>query len=103
MIEVEIRTSRKDLARIRIECLSTHDNSQYGDYSIQVAVDTGGMSLAIYQKAVYSFPRKKLNALALLMAALTTLTEEELSLDADPDARSTPNLVRELDRAMRSF
>jgi hypothetical protein len=101
MIEVEIRTSRKDVARLRIECVKFYSDNQYGDYTVQIAIDTGGGSLAIYQKSIYAFPRKKLNALALVLAALTTMSEEEFGLDADPDASRSPNLVRELDRAMR--
>lgn len=97
MIEVIVKGTIKgrkhELARIKI--ISVHNQGTHADYSVQFAVDTAE-GTALYQRAIYSFPRKRLNVLALLRLALETLEEKELSLDADPDASDSPNLARRL-------
>lgn len=84
MIEVIIRSGRKELGRIRIENV-TATAAEYGDYAAQFGVDTGD-GWAVYQRRVEHFPRKRYNVLALLRLALSALEEKDLSLDTDPDA-----------------
>lgn len=100
MIEVSMMLGGGELAHVRIENMDDAlANPEYGDYSIQFAVHTGE-GVAMYQRSVYNFPRKQFNALALLKIALETLTEKELTLDLDPDARGSSNLARRLPRTL---
>ena len=103
MIEVIIKSGRKELGRIKIEHLSGSE-ATFGDYSIQFGVDTGE-GFAVYQRSVDHFPRKRYNVLALLRIALSALEEKELTLDADPDqdATSPSNLARGLPRSLWPF
>lgn len=104
MIKVTITSKggKHELGRIHIENVSTSADGRYGDYSLQFGVDTGA-GVAVIQRSVYAFPRKDLNVLALVRLALETLEEKELSLDADPDARRSPNLARGLPRSLWPF
>ena len=101
MIEVVIKSSRKELARIKIENIS--EKSHFADYSVQFAVDNGNGELAMYQRSVYGFNRKRFNALALLRLALEALNEKELSLDGDPDTTVQSDLARQLGRVRWPF
>jgi len=89
----------RELAHIRMENLTTSTDPEYGDYSVQIAVNTGA-GVAMYQRAVHNFPRKRFNVLGLMKIALDTLNEKELYLDADPDAPSTSDLARRLPRTL---
>jgi hypothetical protein len=101
MIEVTatMRGGKHELARITIENLLDSPDPALGNYSVRFAVDTAE-GYALYQRTVHNFPRKQLNALALIRLALESLDEKELSLDADPDASDSPNLARRLPRTM---
>ena len=104
MIEVRITyKGGKELAKVTIENMCDSDDADFGDYSVRFAVDTGGGSLAIYQRSIHDFPRKKFNVLGLLRLALSTLDEEELTLDADPDARHSSGVGRKLSRSLWPF
>lgn len=91
---VKFKGGRVELAKIKI-INESESSGEVADYSIEFAVHTAA-GIALYQRSIYGFPRKKLNALALLLQALNTLAEEELSLDADPDAPGPPDLVGRL-------
>jgi hypothetical protein len=101
MIEVTIKSGRKELGRIQIENVS-ESAEEFGDYSIQFGVDTGD-GVAVYQRKVLHFNRKKHNVLGLIRIALDTLTEKELFLDSDPDASHSPNLARRLSGPLWPF
>lgn len=101
MIEVVIRSGRKELGRIRLENV-TATPTEYGDYTVQFGVDTGE-GWAVYQRKVEHFARKRYNVLGLIRLALSALEEKELSLDTDPDARSSPDLARGLPRSLWPF
>lgn len=94
-----------EVASIRITKLESHDDGT-ADYQFELGVDTAD-GFAVYQRDARLFPRKKLNTLALLRLALSTLEEEELSLDGDidqprssRDARSSRYLAREIGRTL---
>lgn len=89
MIEVRIKSKAgtHELGLIRIENMETGSLKE-ADYSIEFGVDTAA-GFAVYQRAIYRFPRKEYNVLGLLRLALSTLEEKELSLDGDPDNSST--------------
>ena len=89
MITVQVKIGSWEMAHIRIENLNDSTDPEIGNYSIQFAVDTAE-GVAVYQRHIEQFPRKKFNTLALLRQALQTLEEKELSLDGDPDAPRTP-------------
>lgn len=95
MIEVTVKMKggKHELARIRIT--KVENRGDLADYSVQLAVDTG-VGPAIYQRAVFNFPRKDLNILALIRLALETLEEKELKLDGDPDTSHPSDLARRL-------
>ena len=99
VIEVLVLKNGDEIARVKIENMSeTHD---VADYSVRFAAFTGA-SVAIYQRAIYAFPRRKINVLGLVRQALATLEEKELTLDGDPDTGTVPaNLARQLRRAGR--
>lgn len=103
MIEVTItsKSGTHELGKIRIENLS-EVSAEHGDYTVQFAVDTGA-GWATYQRSVHNFPRKQFNVLGLLRLALDTLDEKELTLDADPDARSSSSVARRLPRTLWPF
>lgn len=105
MIEVSIKSSRNELAHIRLECIHTYQDNELADYSIQIAVDTGDTEIFIAQRKVESFPRKRYNVLGLLQLALDTLTEKELYLadEADIDARRASDLGGRLASALRAL
>jgi hypothetical protein len=84
VITVQVMIGYREMAHIRIENLNDSTDPEVGNYSIQFAVDTAE-GVAIYQRHIESFPRKKYNTLALLRQALQTLEEKELTLDGDPD------------------
>lgn len=104
MIEVVARFKggKHELARITLENVGTSPDGETADYSVQIAVYTGS-GVELIQRACYAFPRKKLNTLALLRLALETLTEEELTLDTDPDAGHSSDLARRLPRPLWPF
>jgi len=89
---------RHELLLVELENVSDEGAGEFGEYSVRFVVDTGE-GFATYQRAVRGFPRKKYNALGLLRLALESLDEKELTLDADPDARRSPDLARRLPRA----
>lgn len=103
MIVVKITDDKdgRELGVVRIERMG-FSSSEFEDYSVQLGVDTGE-GLATYQRSVEHFPRKKYNVLGLLRLALDTLEEKELTLDADPDAGHSSNLVRRLSRTLWPF
>jgi hypothetical protein len=103
MIEVIIKSGRKELGRITLENLGPA--AEFGDYTAQFGVDTGE-GWAVYQRGVEHFPRRRYNVLGLLRIALSALEEKELTLDADPDsdtARRSSDLARRLPRPMWPF
>lgn len=107
MITVTITKSggKHELGRIEIENVLDDQTNETGTYSIRFAVDTGS-GVAIYQRRIDSFYRRRYNVLALLRIALDTLMEQELTLDGDPDAqdaRRSPDLARRLPRARWPF
>lgn len=85
MIEVTIRKTDSDhnpvLARITIENL-TQGDGETADYSIRFGVEKSD-AVGLHQRAIYGFPRKRYNALALVRQALNTLEPEELILGGD--------------------
>lgn len=89
MIEVNITSKggKHELGRVTIENMET-GTLEKADYSVEFGVDTAE-GFAVYQRAIYSFPRKQYNVLGLLRLALSTLEEEELTLDGDPDSSSS--------------
>lgn len=105
MITVTVTKSggKHELARIEIENVADQAG-ETGQYSVRFAVDTGS-GVAIYQRRIDSFSRRRYNVLALLRIALDTLVEQELSLDRDldQDARCASNLERRLPRSMWPF
>lgn len=102
MITVTITKSggKHELARIEIENV-TGKAGEEGTYSVRFVVDTGS-GIAMYQRRIDSFHRKRYNVLALLRIALETLLEKELTLDRDPDqdAGRSRYLGRRLPRSM---
>jgi len=100
LIEVNItsKNGTHELGLIRIQNMETND-PEFGDYSIEFAVDTGE-GFAAYQRSIYKFPRKDYNVLGLLRLALSTLEEKELSLDGDPD-KSRPHGNAGLSRLLK--
>ena len=103
MIDVSIKfKGGAELGHIRIENMET-GTAELGDYSVEFGVDIAE-GFAVYQRAIYSFPRKDYNVLGLLRLALSTLEEKELTLDGDPDrpnpsgnARLSRHLARGFD------
>lgn len=83
------KIGHREMAHIRIENLNDSSDPELANYSIQFAVDTAD-GIAVYQRHIEAFPRKKYNTLALLRQALQTLEEKELGLDGDPDAPRSP-------------
>lgn len=102
---IEVKITSKDgtheLGRIKIENMLTGTLDE-ADYSIEFGVDTAE-GFAVYQRAVYSFPRKDYNVLGLLRLALSTLEEKELKLDGDPDAPRSPRDARLSRHLARGF
>lgn len=94
------------LAEIRIRKTITHDNEiDSADYSIKYAVERG-MAVGIHRRNIYGFPRKKYNALALVLQALNTLEPKELELEDDFDPDEAPvssDMARRLRRALRQI
>lgn len=93
MILVTITSGDHELGLVRITNLEDSDDPEYGNYSIELGVDTAA-GFAVYQRSIESFPRKKFNALALLRQALNTLEEKELRLDGDITAPRSPRDAR---------
>jgi hypothetical protein len=105
VIEVDIKSSRRVLGKIRLECIHVYQDNEVADYSIQIVLDIGASEIVAIQRKVESFPRKRYNVLGLLQLALDTLTEKELYLadEADIDADRASDLGRRLDRALRAL
>jgi hypothetical protein len=105
VIEVDIKSSRRVLAKIRMECIQTYSDGAVADYSIQIVVDCGAGEVLAVQRKVEAFPRWRYNVLGLLQLGLDTLTEKELYLadEARIDAARSPDLGRRLDRALRAL
>lgn len=89
MIEVTIttRAGQVELGKIRITNVSEPSDSELADYSVQFAIDRNG-AVGIHQRPIRGFPRTKANVLGLLLAALLTLSEDELSLDSQDFSRT---------------
>jgi hypothetical protein len=93
MIEVIIRVKdavdQPALARIEIENVSG-DDFVLADYSVRFGVDKTA-EVGLHQRAIYGFPRKKYNVLALLRQALLSLEPEDLELQGSiPDEAHRP-------------
>lgn len=106
MIEVKAVIGEHEVGLIRITNLTKEKDLEYADYSIEFGVDTGA-GFAVYQRSIYSFPRKEYNVLGLIYQALATLDPKELRLDGDiddprspRDARLSGHLARQLRRAL---
>ena len=69
-----------ELCQIEIE--NTGGTTYEGDYVVRF-VTSRGAAIGIHSRTIHQFPRRKYNALALLLQALSTLSEEELSLEGD--------------------
>lgn len=103
MIEVVIRNGAtgQELARVHIRNLETEYTDE-ADYGVKFVVERGS-AVGLHRRRIFSFPRRKYNALALLRQALETLEPEELELERDfnPDEPTdrAPDLAREVGRA----
>jgi hypothetical protein len=105
MIEVLILKNDQPIAKIEIKNVEPNSNTDYADYSVRFAVERGS-AVGLHRRLFFSFPRKQLNALALVRQALMTLDEKELQLerDFDPDeAPVSPDLARRLGGAVREI
>lgn len=90
MIEVRISDEGGELGKITLEKITDHPDGT-ADYSARFAVDRVG-AVGIHQRHLDNFPRLEYNALALLLQALNTLTEQELRLE---DGISPPDMAGE--------
>ena len=90
MIEVTISDEGGELGKITLEKIADHPDGS-ADYSARFAVDRVG-AVGIHQRHLDNFPRLEYNALALLLQALNTLTEQELRLE---DGISPPDMARQ--------
>lgn len=87
MIEVSVKIKgRHEIARMRIENLEEGDDSNFGNYAVEIAVDNCNGEMKILQRSFFHFPRTKLNALALILQALNTLEEKEFYLEPSTDS-----------------
>ena len=103
MITVVVTGTHGELARIQ-DRERNRQCQETGTYSVRLAVQTGS-GIAVYQRRIDSFFRRRYNVLALLRIALETLDEKELSLDRNPDqdAGRSPNLAGRLARVVWPF
>lgn len=81
MIEVIIKHDNREIGRITIENMTKGDTNE-ADYSVRFGVDKIA-EVTASRRAVWFFPRKEYNVLALLLQALKTLEPEELKLKGD--------------------
>ena len=98
MIEVDISQDQRELGKVKIENLETHDDGT-ADYSVQFAVERCG-AVGLHQRVIRNFPRTKYNALALLLQALNTLEPSELELESGIDSS---DMARRQHRALPAF
>jgi hypothetical protein len=104
MIEVIILKNGEPLATVEIKNVQVHSDGT-ADYRVLFAVERGS-AVGIHRRPIFRFPRKRLNALALLRQALNTLDEKELELERDfnPDETTvSTDLARRLRGAMREI
>lgn len=85
MIEVLVLKNSQPMARVEIKNVETHEDGT-ADYSVRFGVERGS-AVGLHRRLIFGFPRKRLNALALVRLALESLNEKELELERgfDPD------------------
>jgi hypothetical protein len=97
-IEVVIRhkESGAELGHIDIENVS-EEKEDTGDYSVRFAVEkiTG---VGIHQRAIFNFPRREFNVLALLLQALNTLEPRDLAFSGEWEHRDPMEKLKQLGR-----
>ena len=89
MIVVTLADEHGELGRIEIERIEDFPDDS-ADYAARFAVERAG-AVGLHRRPIYRFPRTHTNILGLLLAALNTLTEEELTLE---DGTSASDLER---------
>ncbi len=78
--KLEIVTDSKvfPVGELRIEKIS-HSNDGTADYTCEYGVDNNG-EMKFHTRILYGFPRETLNAMALVLKALTELDEKHFYL-----------------------
>jgi hypothetical protein len=108
MIEVFVVNDGEPLGTIEIlRDGETFANENLCDYVIRFAVDRGS-AIGAHVRTIHSFPRTQLNCFALVLQALNTLEEKELSLERDYDVDSEEaavpsDLARRLNPIVRAI
>ena len=104
MIEVLVLKNSQPIAKVEIKNVETNEDDT-ADYSVRFAVERGS-AVGLHRRLIFRFPRKRLNALALVRLALESLNEKELELerDFDPDeAPVSPDMARGFRAALREI
>jgi hypothetical protein len=106
MIEALILKNGQPVAKVEIKNINVNEDGT-ADYQVRFGVERGS-AVGLHRRLVFSFPRKRLNVLALLRLSLETLNEKELELerDFDPDEAEAPvssDLARRLSGPLREI
>ena len=81
-----------EIGRVRIERVETYSDKT-ADYAINFAVERM-RAVGLHTRVIRAFPRLKYNVLGLLVQALSTLEEGELSLEPKVSSRDMARPVR---------
>lgn len=99
MITVSIDHDGDELGVITIEKLADYLDGT-ADYSARFSIDRV-LAVGVHQRPIRKFPRLKTNALGLLLAALMTLDEREMSLEDGVEASDLAGKERRTVRSIR--
>lgn len=108
MLSVAITKDGVRIGNLVIVKLEESLNRELADYKVEIFVERGGDVVATHRRVLKDFPRRSVNSVGLLKAALNLFDSESLGLEDDFDSDiphrnevGSPNLERRFEAVVR--
>lgn len=110
LLSVVITKDGNRLGKLTISKINEYMDGELADYKVEVAVERGNDVVSVHRRILSSFPRKSLNSIGLLKAALALFDSESLGLEDDftddlplRNEAGSPNMERRLTRVVQAI